>query len=141
MNEERPIAAGKCCRCGCRIWLTPTHYFAAMEGRSRITFHCGYGHPQHFCDEDDEITKMRRERDRLKQQMAERDDRIQRLIKLANDAEATTRKVKAEKAKLTKRASAGTCPVCNRTFSQMARHMQTQHKEFVCEAAATTQRW
>jgi len=135
MSEERPISAGKCCRCGCRIWLTPTHYYAAMEGRSKISFHCSYGHAQHFADEDDEITKIRRERDRLKQQMAERDDRIQRLIKLANDAEATTRKVKAEKAKLTKRASAGLCPCCNRSFANMAAHMKTKHPEFNAEAA------
>jgi len=106
-----------------------------MEGRSKISFHCSYGHAQHFADEDDEITKIRRERDRLKQQMAERDDRIQRLIKLANDAEATTRKVKAEKAKLTKRASAGLCPCCNRSFANMAAHMKTKHPEFNAEAA------
>jgi len=29
-----------------------------------------------------------------------------------------------------KRAAAGVCPCCGRTFKQLARHMQTQHPDF-----------
>lgn len=29
-----------------------------------------------------------------------------------------------------KRASAGVCPCCNRTVSQMARHMQAKHPDY-----------
>lgn len=39
-------------------------------------------------------------------------------------------RVTTESAKLKKRASAGICPCCNRTVSQMARHMKSKHPEF-----------
>src|SRR5262245_30328167 len=124
MQDEKPISAGKCCTCGCRVWLTPSHYYAAMEGRSKITFHCGYGHAQHFANEDDEIVKIRRERDRYLQQLAQKDDRIADLVK-----ETDTLKADAERMK--RRVSAGVCPCCNRTFRQLTAHMKSQHPLYV----------
>lgn len=38
--------------------------------------------------------------------------------------------------RLRKRASAGVCPCCNRTFSQLARHMQTKHPTFIAQEIA-----
>jgi hypothetical protein len=48
----------------------------------------------------------------------------------ADQAEASARAHKGHATRLRKRASAGTCPCCNRTFQQLARHMKTQHPEF-----------
>jgi hypothetical protein len=47
-------------------------------------------------------------------------------------AEKAERKVK----KLTKRTAAGTCPCCQRTFSNMAEHMKHQHPQFVADTGA-----
>src|SRR5262245_22389812 len=124
MQDEKPISAGKCCTCGCRVWLTPTHYYAAMEGRSKITFHCGYGHAQHFTDEDDEIVKIRRERDRLKQKVAQLDDTITAQTKQIAD-------LKQASVTMAKRVAAGVCPCCNRSFVQLQRHMKTKHPLYV----------
>jgi len=41
--------------------------------------------------------------------------------------ERTSKKLKRTE----KRAAAGVCPCCNRTFSQLAQHMNTQHKDFM----------
>jgi len=67
--------------------------------------------------------KLRRERDLLKQQLAEKDDEI-RAIRNQRNAET------AKLANLQKRSAAGTCQCCHRTFSQLARHMKTKHPEF-----------
>ncbi|RPH74025.1 hypothetical protein EHM76_04300 [bacterium] len=124
----------QCWRCH-TSYVLPRALYVAAKNSEKIIFYCPYGHEAHFAAGETEEDKLRRERDLLKQQMAERDDKIHRLIKVANDADAMVRKVKAEKAKLTKRVSAGVCVCCNRTFSNMQRHMRTKHPEFKAEAA------
>lgn len=71
---------------------------------------------------ESELDKIRRERDRLQQRIAQKDD----------DISAAERRVTAAKGQITRlknRANAGVCPCCNRTFSNMARHMKTQHPD------------
>ena len=40
---------------------------------------------------------------------------------------------KGQISKLKKRASAGVCPCCNRSFQNLRRHMGNKHPEFVGE--------
>jgi len=47
-----------------------------------------------------------------------------------NEAEAEKVKLERKTANLKKRVAAGTCPCCNRTFSQLARHMAAKHKNY-----------
>lgn len=66
----------------------------------------------------------------------ERDRRITAEKKLqeanADVAIARAEKAKAEAAlnRTKKRVSAGVCPCCNRTFSQLRRHMAAKHPDF-----------
>ncbi len=79
-------------------------------------------------------------------------DRLRRQLKAALSAEQreraahdqtrsalehTERRRRAEKAAKTRvrnRVAAGVCPCCNRTFQNLARHMQSQHPEVVRNA-------
>lgn len=88
--------------------------------------HCCNGHSQGWSKEESESTKTRRERDRLKQQLAQRDDEIR-----AKERELAAERTKAAKVK--KRAVRGVCPCCNRTVGQMARHIRTKHPNFGSE--------
>lgn len=88
--------------------------------------HCPNGHSQGWGKGETENDRVRRERDSLRQQLAQRDDEI-----AAAARELEAERAKALKAK--KRASAGVCPCCNRTVSQMARHMKTKHPTFIAE--------
>ena len=126
---------GACWRCKCEVWL-PTSLYKAAKHSSRISFFCAYGHEAIFSEGETEADKLRRERDRLAQQMAEREDRIKKLIDAANTTDQMYRKLKAEKTKLVKRSAAGTCPCCKRTFRQMALHMAKQHPDFKAEEVA-----
>lgn len=44
-------------------------------------------------------------------------------------AERKLSAAKGQMTKLKKRAAAGVCPCCNRTFHNLARHMETKHPE------------
>ena len=90
-------------------------------------WHCPNGHVRQFRESD--VEKLRRERDRLQQQIARAEQ------------EAAADRVRAERAELAakrlkKRAAAGTCPCCQRTFANMAAHMKHQHPDFVGDTGA-----
>lgn len=53
-------------------------------------------------------------------------------------AEASLKATKGVVTRLSKRASAGTCPCCNRTFKQLAAHMATKHQTFTAVGGLTT---
>ncbi len=122
--------AGPCHRCKCEMWIPDALYEAAKHGRGQVSFYCGYGHAQVFAVGESEETKLRRERDRLKQENA-------RLEEETSQARVVAEKAQRAEKRLKKRMAAGTCPCCQRTFSNMATHMKRQHPEFVQETGAT----
>ncbi len=67
---------------------------------------------------------MRRERDQARQQIARAED-------AAAEARAAMEKAERKTKRLMRRVSAGVCPCCNRTFSDLARHMKTKHENVV----------
>lgn len=120
-----------CYQCKCQMWIPDSLNDAALcsRGPSGIQFFCAYGHKQHYVVGESEETKLRRERDRLKQQTARLEDEAREVRARAEKAERATKRLK-------KRTAAGTCPCCQRTFSNMAEHMKHQHPAFVCDAGA-----
>lgn len=117
-----------CITCGVR-YAMPT----ALYNHQRLKggyHHCPNGHSQGWSKEDSEIEVMRRERDRARQQVA-------RAEQETADALATAEKIEKQKRRLEKRMAAGTCPCCQRTFSNMSTHMRKQHPEFVADNVVT----
>lgn len=112
----------ECRTCGC-VSTVPEAMNEQMmaEGGFR---HCPSGHAWGWTKENCEREKLRRERDRLQQQIAERDDEVQRQIAMCKKAEGKL-------ARMTKRISHGVCPCCNRTFENLARHMKQKHPNVV----------
>lgn len=87
-------------------------------------WYCPNGHPLVFRESD--ADKYRHEAERLRQRLAQKDDEI-----AARDRQLIAAKGQITKAR--KRASAGTCPCCKRTFSNMARHMKSEHPDFASQ--------
>ena len=104
-------------------------YSTAMERREGFEFYCPNGHKQHYITGQSDLEKTRLERDRLRQQLAQKDDEIKRQRDLREQEERRVSAAKGQITKLKKRAKAGVCPWCNRTFSNMAAHMKTQHPD------------
>ncbi len=86
--------------------------------------HCPNGHTWGWAKDACERERLRRERDQLKQRIAQKDDEIANQISRAAKAET-------EITRLHKRAKAGVCPCCNRTFVNMQRHMKSKHPNIV----------
>lgn len=128
--EVDGVFVGPCCRCKSQTWL-PIELYHSAKRSQKIGFFCAYGHEQVFREGESEEAKLRRERDRLVQQMAFKDDQIRAALKAAGEAEAARVKLARESRSMKTRAAKGVCPCCHRTVAQMARHMQTKHPNFV----------
>lgn len=114
-----------CCHKDCGISFQVPGWWEKGRRETKAWFYCPNGHGQHFTGESD-ADKFRRERDIAKQQLA-------RAEQEAADAQKRADLLQKQKRRLEKRAAAGTCPCCQRTFSNMATHMKKQHPEFVAE--------
>lgn len=127
MTNFIQLVTEQCCKCGVYFGLERGHHDRLRKEGTKGSFHCPNGHPQHYTES--EADQLRRERDRLKQQLAQKDDDInwQRQQRIA--AERQVSAAKGQITRLKKRANAGVCPCCNRTFANMARHMKTQHPD------------
>lgn len=115
----------QCSECGVNYYFPEKWCTNAASGKK--DWECPNGHRQVF--KDSELDRVRRERDSLKQQTARLEDEAREARARADKAEKVTKRLK-------KRSSAGTCPCCSRTFSNMAEHMKGQHPEFVADGGA-----
>lgn len=134
------------CRCGEQNWMTQE--LQRLLRRTNQTFHCVHGHESYYPVGKTEAQKLqdqldaeRRERQRVEQRIAQKDDEIRDWRATADDQRAKAEHerhrangYKGHATRIAKRAKAGVCPCCNRTFVQLARHMATQHPQFTPEA-------
>lgn len=114
-----------CCACGYPIALTEDHERRLREKGTQ--FYCPAGHPQVF---------KRTEVMRLREQLEAATARAAKQEALARDAELRAKSARLQINRMNKRAAAGVCPCCNRTFQQLARHMTAKHPDFQKEGAA-----
>ncbi len=108
------------CWCG-TPFMVPARLLESAQNAAH-TIYCPHGHTLTW--KETEVDRLRRERDRLKQDAARIEDERSQATMRAERAEAATRK-------LQKRAAAGVCPCCNRTFLNMQRHMKSKHPNVV----------
>lgn len=121
-----------CCNCGIVFGIPENHETNLRQ--SHKVFYCPAGHAQHFGGKT--------EAERLKDEKAELERRLQ-LTRESRDRQQelrfkTERRLIAQRAATTRikrRAAAGTCPCCNRTFQALTRHMKQEHPDFVASAA------
>ena len=119
----------QCGTCGVLHSLPEVRYDSAYREGGFWT--CPNGHSRGWKDGADksELDNVRRERDRLKQQQARLEEEASEARQRADKAEKANRRLK-------KRAAAGTCPCCQRTFANMSEHMKHQHPEYVEQTGA-----
>lgn len=120
-----------CRTCGV-VATCPTELYESHRKRGGFAA-CPNGHKWGWNKEDSEDEAVRRERDLLKQQLAQKDDEIRWQRESREAAERSAAARKGQITKLKKRAAAGVCPCCNRSFENLRRHMDSQHPGFVAE--------
>ena len=113
-----------CGECGVRFAIETGHKQRLLE--THDTWYCPNGHQRYYSGKSDaEKAKdaaeaaAKRERERRLNAEADRDR-----MKFA------LRSQKAAKTRMARRVAAGVCPCCNRTFTNLARHMSGQHPGF-----------
>lgn len=118
----------ECCKCKEPFALHPETEVALR--RSGATFHCPWGHPQHFIQGPSEAELLRKERDTLRQQAARKDDELRAERAWREAAQNQARAYKGVATRVKNRVAKGVCPCCNRTFVNLQRHMEGQHPTF-----------
>ena len=108
-------------------FMVPTG-FTARRRQDKAAFYCPNGHSMSYTQSEADI--LRRERDRLKQREAQLNDEIRQQRELREAADRRASAARGQVTKLKKRAAAGVCPCCNRTFTSLARHMAMKHPEY-----------
>lgn len=120
----RSMSLEACISCGVEFCMPSVLRGECVRVGSAKSFYCPNGHAMSFSESA--ADKLRRERDLLRQRVAEKDDEITRQ-KLAAE------KAKKETERLKKRIGGGVCPCCSRHFSNLERHMKTKHNDNVVE--------
>jgi hypothetical protein len=119
LNFNQSLKTETCYKCGI-VFAVPS-YFKDMRLSDKQSFWCPNGHSQAYVES---------EADRLRKQLekARADAEWQRGRVLAKEKELIAQKGLTTKAKKKlARVENGVCPECNRTFANVARHMQSKH--------------
>lgn len=122
-----------CCHQGCGIVFALTVDHDDTLRRTRESFFCPKGHSQSYMGEShaDKIARLERERDawRERKYQADREGEARTFA-----VERRRRATAGHLTRIKRRVAAGVCPCCNRSFSNLARHVAGQHPEFVAAA-------
>ena len=113
------LVAVTCCNCGVAFGMSDD--FHERRRRDHGLFYCPAGHSQHFTGKSD-IEKLREE-------LAVKEQSVRHVQQQAEFQRKEAIAAKAAATKLRNRVSKGVCPCCNRTFTNLARHMKTKHPE------------
>jgi len=109
--------AQTCISCGVKFCI-PKELDDKLR-QNHKSFYCPNGHSQCYVGET-EAEKLRKELKRKEQEVA---DQVQAKLKAQAALNIAEGKLK--------RVSKGVCPCCNRSFSDLQRHMKTKHPEKV----------
>ncbi len=105
--------------CNCYMEFAAPASFIRQRRNDKQDFYCPSGHPQRYTGEtaEERIKKLQQEKDAA---LAAQRFTEQRLAseRLSHQAEIKRRE---------KRAHAGVCEHCHRTFTNVARHMKSKH--------------
>ena len=118
IKQEVVLETETCCECG--VPFAMPDYMRSRRLLDGKYFYCPNGHSQHY-------TKS--EVQRLQEKLAEQTRAATSMAERAMAAENAEQKAQREINRMKKRAAAGVCPCCNRTFQQLARHMKTKHPQ------------
>lgn len=123
LKFQAELVTEECCNCH-------TLFAMSKDLRDRLLgedrgkyFYCPQGHSQHYTGES--------EAQKLKRQLADANQRNSDLASRVMSANVAKGKAEAKAKRLLKRVRAGVCPHCNRTFTQLARHIECKHPDKV----------
>lgn len=127
--QTKTYTVMECGKAGCGISFALADEFIAARRKDHATFFCPNGHQRYF-PQDNEAEKLRKQVEREKENARFWRDRNQDSAEEARHQAARANGYKGALTKTKKRISKGACPCCNRHFTNVERHMSTQHPEY-----------
>ena len=109
ISFQSELMIEECCNCGMLFAMSSD--FQRRRRDSGEFFYCPSGHSQHYTESTV---------DKLKRDLKAKDRRLEIAVK---DAQRETRRRRALQARVIN----GVCPDCNRSFTNLRRHMETKH--------------
>lgn len=91
-------------------------------------FYCPNGHSQVYTES--EVQKLKKINQNLTSRLGWEEDRADRLNRDNRDLRSQKSAIKGQLTKTRKRIANGVCPCCNRSFSNVARHIESKHPAF-----------
>lgn len=123
LNYSTSLISIECYKCG--VVFAVSRSFNAQRLEDKASFFCPNGHSQAYVES--EVDRVRREMQSQLDHEASRADMWKRESE-SNKRELTA--AKGQMTKLKKRITNGVCPVCNRNFVALGKHIRGQHPEF-----------
>lgn len=128
ITHSTTLVTEECCRCGVLFAMPKDLQQELLNDRTRY-FYCPNGHSQHYLGKTEE--------QKLREKLEETEARLERTRTQAratrDQLEASERSRSALRGQITKtkrRVSKGVCPCCNRSFPDLANHMQSKHPDY-----------
>jgi hypothetical protein len=116
LSDYEFLTCGECgIKWGMPRWFVETRRKGDQKSRN---YYCPNGHCRVFKETEND--RLRRERDQLKQDAARLEDERAAAV-------AAQKKAEKELKRTFRRATAGVCPCCHRSFQALVRHMKTKH--------------
>lgn len=134
IKREVKMITETCSNCG--ILFAMEEGFQKERLADKRSFYCPNGHGMSYTGKSEveklraQLDEERRQRQRAEQNVARWQDEYAEADARAIHERNRANGYKGHATRITKRAKAGVCPCCNRTFQQLARHMATQHPKF-----------
>jgi len=126
LNYAAQLKSTTCCACGMEFAM-PTEYYQRRLNDHQ-PFFCPTGHRQWFTAETEEA-RLRQALEAAQRQRDAEKLRREGVESQLKGARQQLGKARAKAQRLERRVNAGVCPHCQRTVSQMAKHIQTKHPE------------
>lgn len=129
-----------CAACGVLFGLEAGH--EQQLRKSHEMFYCPNGHSQWFAGETEVERRARVAEARAKSLESSVEWERNRADRNAREVNIQTHRARALKGHVTRikrRVAHGVCPCCQRTFSNLAAHMETKHPKYGTAPAAESQ--
>lgn len=121
----------ECTTCG-MPFCVPQDFDQRNRKLSNREWFCPQGHRNYYGQT--EVDRLRKELESEKTRATNWRESCYRRDELLEQAKREHAATKGKLTKVKKRAAAGVCPCCNRTFEQLARHMKQQHPDYAVSA-------
>lgn len=134
IERKSKLTTEVCINCG-TLFAMDTELHDERQSDKQF-FYCPNGHRMSYQGKSEQqklkeqLDEARRRAERAEQNQAYWRDEAREASDTAKKERHRANGYKGHATRITKRAKAGVCPCCNRTFKQLAAHMATQHPTF-----------